>query len=127
MFISIFLAKVLGLYLLIVGLAMLLGRERMTRMAQSYAANEGLVFFSSIFILILGLLLVVSHNYWIMGWPVIITIIAWMTLLKGILYLFRPQVIVKITSHYFDPKVYFTSTVITLVLGLILVFFGFSV
>lgn len=34
--------------------------------------------------MLLGLVTVVAHNVWVWDWPVVITVLGWMTLIKGI-------------------------------------------
>lgn len=38
-----------------------------------------------------GLAIVLTHNVWVAGWPLIITLIGWGGLIKGVLALVRPQ------------------------------------
>ena len=63
--ISIFLARVFGLYLLIVGLAMLFNRKVILIAVNNMLQQPGLLFFSAIVTLILGILLLEWHNIWI--------------------------------------------------------------
>jgi len=81
---SIFLGKVIGLYLLIVSVVMTINRKDYKKLLQSFQENFALTLVCGVFTLILGLLLVVGHNIWSNDWRVIITLIAWLTLAKGI-------------------------------------------
>jgi hypothetical protein len=70
-----------------------------------------------------GLLLVLSHNVWVMGWPVIITILAWMILVGGILRLFAPEYAIKVGRRFLKEPVHITIMgIINLVIGLFLLF-----
>ena len=91
--VSKFLSKVLGLYLLIASIAMLSNMAQFTGYVNLLVNNTPLMFVMGFITLIIGILLVVSHNIWEWGWRVIITIIAWIFLLKGISILFFPQFI----------------------------------
>jgi len=42
-------------------------------------------------VLIAGLFMVLSHNLWVGDWRVVITILAWLTLLKGLALIFAPE------------------------------------
>jgi uncharacterized membrane protein HdeD (DUF308 family) len=64
---TLFLAKVFGLYLLVMGLLMPLRRKELSAMIEALADNRPLVFLVGVLVLILGLVLVVSHNVWIAG------------------------------------------------------------
>ena len=85
---SIFLARVLGLYLVIVPLAVLVNRKHLPRLGEEFSTNLGLNILASVFALVLGLLLVVSHNVWSRDWRILITVLGWLTLAKGVVRLF---------------------------------------
>lgn len=95
---SIFLGKVIGLYLLIVSVIMTINRKDHKKFLQSFQENFALTFVCGVFTVILGLLLVVGHNIWRNDWRVIITLIAWLTLAKGIGLILVPLKIVKAGS-----------------------------
>ncbi len=44
-----------------------------------------------VFTLPLGLFVVLTHNVWVLGLPVIVTLLGWGWTLKGVLYLIRPR------------------------------------
>ena len=82
---------------------------------------------TAFFTIILGLLMVVSHNIWQWSWRVIITIIAWIVLLKGVCILMLPQY----TNHLsllFVEDIDFAYSVAALdgILGIFLVYMGFK-
>ena len=79
---SVFLAKVLGLYLVIVAPAALLNRRHFPRLIKEFSDSLAMVVLSGFVALVLGLLLVVSHNVWTTDWRVIITLLGWLTLIK---------------------------------------------
>ena len=95
---SIFLGKVLGLYLLIVSVVMTINRKDYKKLLQSFQENFALTLVCGVFTVILGLLLVVGHNIWSNDWRVIITLIAWLTLAKGIGLILVPLKILKVGS-----------------------------
>lgn len=73
----------------------------------------------------LGVMLVHSHNIWVPDWRVLITMVSWMILLKGILLLAIPQFI-KLFEEWFTPRGiqrYMLPMVIAL--GLVFGYFGF--
>ena len=67
MYTSIALAKIIGLYCVLVGLAMLLKPERCKKMVQDYIQFPAVLDVAGIFTLILGLIMIVIHNVWVMG------------------------------------------------------------
>ncbi|MDH3561590.1 MAG: hypothetical protein OEN52_11625 [Gammaproteobacteria bacterium] len=49
-------------------------------------------------ILVLGLTVVTLHNVWVADWPVVITVVGWIMVLKSIAYLLLPQVMTVFVS-----------------------------
>lgn len=125
--ISKFLGKVIGIYLIIISLAMLLHIDRFNEMVSQLSANPPLVFTIGFFTLILGLLVVVIHNIWQWNWRVLITIIGWIALLKGTSLIIHPALIDILTSFYVQNTIFdYSVAIIDLILGIILVYFGFK-
>lgn len=88
---TLFLATVIGWYMVIFSLLMLCRHEHVKSVMTDIMANRGMFFILAIMTFVLGLLMVASHNIWVMGWPVIITIFSWLVLISGIIRLFFPD------------------------------------
>lgn len=124
--ISIFLAKVLGLYLLIISFAMLIHADKFRRMIPDMDTPI-FRFFGGVMALMMGLLIVVSHNVWEMDWRVLITIIGWLALLKGVMrliFLGFANTLIEIYSK--NKKVYLVTVLILFLIGLYLSYEGFA-
>ncbi|CDZ76606.1 hypothetical protein BN59_00880 [Legionella massiliensis] len=122
-----FLGKVLGLYLILISLAMLINMTQFAAYIQILISNAPLMLVTGCFTLILGLLIVVSHNIWKWNWQVVVTIIGWLILLKGISIIFYPAVIDKLTILFVqNTKFAYLSAGIDLILGVLLSYFGFK-
>ena len=122
---SIFLAKVLGLYLVIVPLAVLVNRKHLPRLVEEFSTNVGLNILASIFALVLGLLLVVSHNVWTADWRVLVTILGWLTLAKGVVRLLFLERMQKLSALSLKPW-WAVVLVLFVLVGLYLSYVGFS-
>jgi hypothetical protein len=81
---SVFLAKLIGPVFLVAGLAVLISPQRTRQLGREFVDSEALIFLSGIITLPAGLAIVIVHNVWVAGWPVIITIIGWLAVLAGI-------------------------------------------
>lgn len=118
-----FLATVLGWYLVIMSLLLIFRREVVTSAMQNVMEQPGLLLIIAFITLIIGLLMVVSHNYWVMGWPVIVTLFGWLALISGLIRLFSPETVHKMWNKMGDkPHTFTTAGVILLVIGLFLLF-----
>ena len=122
---SLFLAKVLGLYLLIVCVALLVKRKMWLSMVEKLADSIPLMVVSGAFTLILGLALVVSHNVWTTDWRVIVTLLGWATIVKGMLRLFFPEKIKPLAMKLAGNWLVIWVLLFFLV-GAYLIYIGFS-
>lgn len=118
-----FIATVLGWYLVIMSLLLIFKRHIVTSAMRDVMAQPGLLLVMAFITLIIGLLLVVSHNIWVMGWPVIVTIIGWLAVISGIIRLFCPEFIHRTWNKMVDkPHAFTVAGVIILIIGLFLLF-----
>jgi len=80
---TIFLAKLLGLYC-IVALAMMTRRESAIATMKGLIASPPLLLFVEVFGLAGGLAMIIGHNIWSGGaLPVVITLIGWLMAIRG--------------------------------------------
>jgi len=86
-----FISKLLGLYCILAGLAMAAHKEATLATVSALVHNGPELFIVGIITLGAGLALVLGHNVWSGGvLPVVVTIIGWLTLIKGLLFLCLP-------------------------------------
>lgn len=126
MCLSIFLAQIIGCFLFLVSLAMLVHHARFKKQMNDFLANHAMVAFSGNLSLLLGLLIVVSHNIWISEWPVLITIIGWIVLLQGLARIYFPEAFVKTMKDLMSKTGYTLWCWIWLLVGVYLIWAGFS-
>jgi len=120
---SIFLAHVIGWYCVIMGLFLLFRRDQVGVIAKDVLAHRGLVVIAAVMTFILGLLLVFSHNIWVAAWPVVITVIAWLTLIAGVVRLFFPEELTRVWRKWLsNPSAIIITAAITLIVGFYLLF-----
>jgi vacuolar-type H+-ATPase subunit I/STV1 len=88
---TIFLAKLIGLYCVIVALTMMANRRTMVYAVNALIRNPPLVLLSGVIAVALGLAVVVSHNVWSGGTlPVVVTVVGWLSLIKGVVLFVVP-------------------------------------
>lgn len=128
MVLSIFLAKVLGLYLGILGMWLLMRCRSAEAEILGMMSYSGVLTLGAILGLIFGLLIVVSHNIWHLNWEVIITVIGWMALIKALFILFFMDKARRFFNWWIQHrKVMMITNIITLMIGLCLLYHGFIV
>ncbi|MHB1949038.1 MAG: hypothetical protein ACYCQI_13100 [Gammaproteobacteria bacterium] len=90
------------------------------------STNPSLILLSGLMSLIVGLLIVVGHNVWVADWRVVITIIGWLSLLKGIVRTVFPDFVARsVIQAMRTNTVYYVSEAIILVLGIYLTYMGY--
>lgn len=120
---TIFLATVLGWYLVIISLFLLLRHEQVKSIVSDVVAQQGLFFIVAVITLILGLLMVASHNVWVAGWPVIVTIFSWLILISGIIRLICADTARSMARSFVaQPFRLQTVGIVCLIIGLFLLF-----
>ena len=81
---SLFLAKLFGLYFLIIGFLWALRGDVMSEIVKEFLANRSLVFLSGLLALTVGIAMVISHSVWEANWRGVITLFGYLSLIKGI-------------------------------------------
>lgn len=95
---SIYLGQLLSIVLVVIGLALLLRTNHYREAYKSWMKHDGLMLFTSMVLLVTGVALVLSHNVWVLSWEVLITIIGWGTLIKGVFVAFLPKTFKKVVD-----------------------------
>src|SRR6516225_3021466 len=123
-----FLARLLGLYCLVISIMMLLRRQAMLAIVTSSVQNRALLFLVEILGLASGLALVLGHNIWSSGLlALIVTLIGWSTLIRSIILLFLlPEAIERFIKAVRYEQNYYLFTAIPLLIGLYLTVAGFG-
>jgi hypothetical protein len=120
---TMYLATVVGWVMVIFSIFVLLRHEHMKSIMEDVIAHPGLFFVFALMTLILGLLMVTSHNLWVMGWPVVITLISWLVLISGLIRLVCAETAMKLGKSFIKHPIRMQITgTIVLIIGLFLLF-----
>jgi len=124
---SLYLAKLIGITMLISGLAMIFNKLNFQKTSQELSHSHALMMFIAYTPLIIGLAMILAHNVWVWDWPVLITIFGWLFFLCGIIRLFFQNYIMKMLEKVSKKgKLFFYSGIFMLIVGLILTYMGFT-
>lgn len=86
-----FLSKLIGLYCILVALSMVTRKQATVETVTSVLRDAPLLMLLGVITLSAGLALVLAHNVWSGGAAaVVVTLIGWVTVIKGLLFLFLP-------------------------------------
>jgi hypothetical protein len=115
----------MGLYLVIMGIVLVTRAPELFIVFAQMLSNAPFMILGSIMALIIGILLVVSHNMWCSDWRVLVTLLSWITLIKGIVYLAFPTTGYAIVTYYLNHHTaFYVAVIIMLLLGLFLLYKG---
>lgn len=127
---SVMLARLLGPLLLLASLGVLFNKAMVMSMMDEISSGKQktVLFVSGFFTAFVGMVLVMMHNLWVGSWQVLITIVAWVMLLKGALLLLFPNWSVSLANTFKGKNgVMVLWGVIALVIGLVLSYYGYLV
>jgi hypothetical protein len=88
---SIFLARLTGPFAFLLGAALLINRDRFRALANEFLASPALIFLSGVVTFPAGLAIVLTHNRWVLGWPLLITLLGWLALIAGAIRILHTQ------------------------------------
>ena len=122
-----FLSRLLGLFTLLVALAMIVRRGAAIALVMAVVRDPSLLLVFGLLTLAAGLGIVLAHNVWSGGaLPVVITLFGWLILIRGLFLLFTPpEVVANVVASFHFERFYVLYLAIPLVLGAILTWAGF--
>lgn len=124
---TVFLAKVVGPFLVIGGLAVFTNREQVMFAALAIVKERFAQLFAGLCSLLIALLLINSHNDWSSIPAALISVIGWLILAKGLLYLFLPQAkLTKLVNGLTERSWYLIDGTLAILVGLYLTAYGFG-
>jgi len=123
---TIFLARLLGPVILVLGLFVVVYPARVARMGREVLDSEALLLISGVITLPAGLAVVLTHNLWVSGWPVLITLFGWIMILAGIARILLPDLMRSAGGAMLDKPVLITIPgVLMAALGAFLTYQGY--
>lgn len=120
---SILVARIAAISYLAISVALLIGELKGAQLIESFEKSRGLTLITGFLSLILGAILIQYHNVWVANWRVLVTIIAWASFVKGVLYIAFPAAMFKLTKRMMINENIWG--LFALALGLLFAYFGF--
>ena len=88
---SIFLARLIGPVMIVVGLAVLFNQRGFRELAQEFVESRALIFLSGLIILPAGIAIILVHNIWMISGSLMITLFGWITAITSAVRVIAPQ------------------------------------
>jgi hypothetical protein len=123
---SLFLARLIGPVMLVIGVSVFANQRGFRDMSEEFLASRPLLFLSGMLMTPAGLAIVLTHNIWTLDWRVLITLLGWLMAVGGALRIFAPKYLLQ-TGRAALKRPRFTpvAAAIWIVIGLALCFFGY--
>jgi uncharacterized protein YjeT (DUF2065 family) len=123
---SIFLARMLGLFFLVMGVGIVAGMQNYRDMAEEFLKSRALIYVAGLLAFLPGLAIVLTHNVWTGDWRVIITIFGWLGLVGGAFRLLFPTQVRGIGNAMLkNGQALRVAGIGIVVIGAVLAYFGF--
>lgn len=119
-----FVAKVLALLYLSAGIAALTGKMTFAKIVDDFQKSPALTYVTGMFAILVGMLIIQFHNVWVKDWTVLVTIVGWAAMLKGIMFIAAPEMMSSFKPMYKNTSVW---GFILLAIGLIFGYLGFFI
>jgi hypothetical protein len=123
---SVFIARLVGPVMLVIGLAVFANQRAFRDIAEEFLASRALLFLSGLLIMPVGLAIVLTHNIWAADGRVMITLFGWLNVIGGAVRLFAPAYVMQ-TGRVMLKRPHFVTVAaaIWVVAGSLFCLFGF--
>jgi len=120
-----YLAEVWGISTVIIAFALLVKEKHLKDLFAKIETEESF-FFWGLISTIIGVAMILTYNVWAWNWQVIITLLGWAALLKGLVLLFCPEYMKNWAKKMDNNQWLPVCLVILVFIGLIITYFGFT-
>jgi hypothetical protein len=120
-----FAARILGPLMVIVGAIVIVRFNALILIIPAILADGALAFVTGIFTLICGIVLFAAHHHWKGAAAFVISLLALLTILRGIILMFAPNAVAGVAAQFFHlgPGALIAGAV-ALIIGAWLTFVG---
>jgi hypothetical protein len=92
-----YIARLMGPVLLTIGIGMVMGMltegDGYSSVLKEFISSRALIFVTGTLALVAGVAIVNAHNLWVSDWRVLVTILGWVMILRGIMNLVFPATV----------------------------------
>jgi len=120
MLIAIVLAHIFGICFIVLGLSMILNKNWTAVVVEEMANNQGILWLAGLITVTMGSIIVVLNNSWAFGLPLFMSILGWLTLLKGAIILIFPGSSISYYRKMNRGNIFVWGGVFVFILGLIM-------
>jgi len=119
-------ARVFGPYLVIITMTAVARASQMRTIASEFGANPVWAFVTGAFILLTGLIVVALHQYWRGAAAIIVSVLGWMTAVKGLALLAFSHAYISSVNSAVDAVWWRVGFVAIALVGVYLTYVGWA-
>jgi hypothetical protein len=123
---SIYLARLIGPVLAVLGLSMLVQPAGYLAVVDNLVRNPGLLYFACALGLLGGVAVVLAHNVWRQDWPVLITVLGWISIIDSTTWILLPREAARFWLPLMGTTFVVIGGLIVLLAGAVLSYFGYA-
>jgi uncharacterized protein YjeT (DUF2065 family) len=118
--------QIISIVYITIGIGIFINPGFYKKMFEDFIENAAVMYLGGVMALVVGYLILAFHNTWTMDWPVIITIVGWLALIKGIVILIQPKIIIALSKAMVQKEsILKIEAIAVIILGLAFSFLGF--
>jgi hypothetical protein len=122
-----YVAQLLGLYLTLSGVLMIVREQAMIELVPKFTDSPAFLYFLGSLRILIGLAIVLAHTMWVGTLGLVIYLLGWISLLRGIAMLLLPaEAERKILANFSRGNVSYVTALVAIVLGGWLAYAGFT-
>jgi hypothetical protein len=126
-----YIARLMGPVLLLIGVGMIMGMltegDGYSSIMKEFIGSRALIFVTGALALVAGLAVVNAHNLWVPDWRVIVTILGWLFILRGVMNLVFPATVQTLGDRMIASHAgVLAGAAFTIALGAILSIMGYE-
>lgn len=120
--VTILVTKILAIYLVVSGLFLILKGKTLPHLLKDFFDHPSTTYLSGIILIFLSSMYLLQYNIWDGTWNTVVTVVAWLIGIKGLLYIFAPK---SLRNVYKDNTRHLFSAfgVIAVIVGVYIFFF----
>ncbi len=126
-----YIARLMGPVLLVIGIGMVMGMltegDGYSSLLKEFISSRALIFITGVLALVAGVAIVNAHNHWVPDWRVVITVLGWLFILRGIMNLVFPITVQTLGDRMIASHAgVLAGAAVAIVLGAILSIMGYE-
>lgn len=122
--VSVAITQALGIIFAVMGLSVVIDRKEVSAALERVTQDRGFLWLWSFLILTMGAVIVVMNNVWTSGLPLLVTVLGWLTIIKGAFLLLLPDPAIALYRKCNKNSVLLFGGIAAFILGLVLLYLG---